>query len=214
MTPRTSRVLVTGFEPFDADSLNSSASIVAAIAGDENVVAKVLPVDHIRAGESLRQSIEFEAPEAVICLGQAFDRHEITPEKVAINLCAFRIPDNAGNQPLDEPVVDGGPAAHFSTLPINEIVGAISERNTPARVSLTAGAYVCNALFYDLMHYLETQGLQIPAGFIHVPPLPEQDYACEMALDDQVAAIREAIRVTRSAPRRSLLRSSVAAPLP
>lgn len=214
MTQGATRILVTGFEPFDKDETNSSARIVDAIAGDENIAVQVLPVDRMRAGEMLGQLIEDESPGAVICLGQACDRREITPEKVAINFCAFRIPDNDGSQPLDEPVVDSGPAAYFSTLPIHEIVSAISERDTPASVSLTAGAYVCNALFYGLMHYLETRGLEIPAGFIHVPPLPEQDHACAMPLDEQVAAIRTAIRVTRSVPRRSRPRSIAAVPLP
>lgn len=214
MKQRTSSVLVTGFEPFDGDNTNASARIVEALAGDDGIVAKVLPVDRIRAAKALLQCIEEEAPAAVICLGQACDREEITPEKVAINLCAFRIPDNAGKQPLNEPVVDGGPAAYFSTLPVDEIVIAIGARDVPASVSLTAGAYVCNALFYDLMHYLQTNGLSIAGGFIHVPPLPEQDHGCAMPLDEQVAAIREAIRVTRSAPRKSHPRSTVAAPLP
>jgi pyroglutamyl-peptidase len=214
MKQRTSSVLVTGFEPFDGDTTNASARIVQALAGDDGIVAKVLPVDRMRAGPALLQCIQEKAPAAVICLGQACDRREITPEKVAINLCAFRIPDNSGHQPLDEPVVAGGPAAYFSTLPIDDIVIAIGARDVPARVSLTAGAYVCNAVFYDLMHYLQTRGLETAGGFIHVPPLPEQDRACAMPLDQQVAAIREAIRVTRSAPRKSRLRSTVVAPLP
>lgn len=215
MNRGATRILVTGFEPFDEDNTNSSERIVNAMAGDEDIVVKVLPVDRVRAGKILRQCIEDEAPEAVICLGQACDRGEITPEKVAINLCAFRIPDNAGNQPLDQPVVEGGPAAYFSTLPVDEIVNTIAGRRaTPVRVSLTAGAYVCNTLFYDLMHYLETRGLEIPGGFIHVPPLPQQGYACGMPLDEQVAAIREAVRVTRNARRRSRPHSTAAAPLP
>ena len=103
-------------------------------------------------------------PALVICLGLANGRPGITPERVAINVDDARIPDNAGRQPVDRPVVRGGPAAYWSTLPIKAIVEALRRNGIPAAVSQTAGTFVCNHVFYALMHELRAQPTKFAAG--------------------------------------------------
>ena len=128
-------------------------------------------------------------PNAVITIGQAGGRPDITVERVGINIDDFRIPDNKGNQPIDEPVVTGGPVAYWATLPIKKMVANVKAQGIPASVSNSAGTYVCNHLLYGLLHYLTTQGkTAIPAGFIHIPYLPEQ-MAVRSGKDAQVATM-------------------------
>ena len=126
-------------------------------------------------GEALKQAVavaEKEDVDAVVSLGQAGGRSHITPEWIGINLADASIPDNEGNQPSDKPVVDGGPAAYFSTLPVKAMVAAIQDAELPARVSTTAGTFVCNQLLYGLLHHFKDT--QVKAGFIHVPFIKEQ----------------------------------------
>ena len=115
-----------------------------------------------------------DGPDIIIMLGEAGGRFRITPERIAINVDDFRIPDNAGNQPKDEPIVENGPAAYFSTLPIRGIVERIVSAGIPAAISNTAGTYLCNRLFYSVMHAINTEGLPAIAGFIHLPYFHEQ----------------------------------------
>jgi pyroglutamyl-peptidase len=133
-------------------------------------------------------------PVLVICVGQAGGRAAVTPERVAINVDDARIPDNAGAQPVDRPVVRGGPAAYFSTLPIKAMVEAIRAAGLPAEVSQTAGTFVCNHVFYGLMHALRRRE-GVRGGFIHVPLLPEQAKAGQVCLplEDMTAAVAVAI---------------------
>jgi pyroglutamyl-peptidase len=139
-------------------------------------------------------------PALIICVGQAGGRAEITPERVAINVDDARIPDNAGRQPVDRPVVRGGPAAHWSTLPIKAIVAELRRREIPAAVSQTAGTFVCNHVFYGLMHELRRQR-RVRGGFIHVPYLPEQAArvpggAPSLSLEAMTRAIAVAVAVS------------------
>jgi pyroglutamyl-peptidase len=170
-------ILVTGFEPFGGQAINPSQEIARALDGRTvagwRVVGGVLPCVFGAALVELKKQLRSHAPEIVIGLGQAGGRAEITPERVAINVDDARIPDNAGAQPIDRPIVRGGPAAYWSTLPIKAIVAALRERRIPASVSQTAGTFVCNHVFYGLMHTLRTRR-GVRAGFIHVPFLPEQ----------------------------------------
>ena len=117
---------------------------------------------------------DVERPDAVLCVGQAGGRAAITPERVAINLMDARIPDNAGYQPIDTPVVPDGPAAFFSTLPVKAIAARIQSDGLPAAVSNTAGTYVCNSLLYTLLHTAAVEYPGMPGGFIHVPYALEQ----------------------------------------
>lgn len=165
-------VLVTGFEPFGGDPDNPSMEIARALHGrvlaGRTVVGATLPCVFGESRDQLVQLLRRHDPGLVVCLGLAAGRKEITPERVALNVDDARIPDNAGRQPIDLPVVRGGPVAYWSRLPCKAIVESLRARGIPAAVSQTAGTFVCNHVFYGLMHALrwrrDTRG-----GFIHVP---------------------------------------------
>ena len=110
----------------------------------------------------------------MLCAGLAGRRAELSLERVAINVDDARIPDNDGQQPIDQPIVAGGPAAYFTGLPVKRAVAALRQAGLPAIVSNTAGTFVCNHLFYGLMHLVASRGLPVRGGFLHVPYLPEQ----------------------------------------
>jgi pyroglutamyl-peptidase len=169
------RVLMTGFAPFGGESVNPSWQAVALLGTRRDDVAAVeLPCVFAASLPALRRAIEEHSPELVVCVGQAGGRAEVTPERVAINLIDARIPDNAGARPVDVPVVPDGPAAYFTTLPVKACVAAIRAAGVPASVSHTAGTYVCNQVFYGLMHLLATDFPGLRGGFVHVPFSPEQ----------------------------------------
>lgn len=171
-------ILLTGFEPFDGQAINPSEELAREINGAtiarHKVVGGLLPCVFGAAIKELKHQIKLHDPAIVICLGQAGGRAEVTPERVAINLDDARIPDNAGQQPIDKAIVKEGPAAYFSTLPIKAIVHELRRREIPAAVSQTAGTFVCNHVFYGLMHELALHRPTVRGGFIHVPFVPEQ----------------------------------------
>jgi pyroglutamyl-peptidase len=191
--------LLTGFEPFDGDAVNPSWQIAQALHGQRlhgtRVVAAQLPCTFDGAIGTLRAALRRHRPRLVLALGQA-GRSVISLERVAINVIDARIPDNAGAQPIDEPVQAGAPAAHFSTLPIKAMLAALREAGIPAEVSQTAGTFVCNQVFYGLMQALRRRP-GVRGGFVHVPLLPEQAAArglgAGMALDQQIAGVRLAL---------------------
>lgn len=196
-------VLLTGFEPFNQASINPAWEAVRALKGwrGEDFVVEVrqLPCVFGLARRVIAGAVEELRPDVVIAVGQAGGRPDISVERVAINVDDASILDNQEQQPVDEPIVAGGPAAYFSTLPIKAIVSAIRERGIKAGVSQTAGTFVCNHVFYGLMHHLGGQAVK--AGFIHVPFLPQQaaqrdDEAPSMALDDIIEALKIAVEVT------------------
>jgi pyroglutamyl-peptidase len=164
-------ILLTGFEPFGGASTNPSAEIARALdgtmAGGHRIAGAVLPCVFGGARRELARLLRRHRPAVVVCLGVAEGRAGITPERVAINLEDARIPDNAGAQPRDRPVVRGGPAAYWSTLPVKAIVAALARHGIPAAVSHTAGTFVCNHVFYALLHAVRRR--RVRAGFIHVP---------------------------------------------
>jgi pyroglutamyl-peptidase len=169
------KVLVTGFAPFGGESVNPSWQAVSLLGARRDDVAAVeLPCEFEASLPVLRRAVEEHGPSLVVCTGQAGGRFEVTPERVAINLIDARIPDNAGAQPVDVLVVDGGPAAYFTTLPVKACVAAIRAAGVPASVSHTAGTYVCNQVFYGLMHLLATEFPGVRGGFVHVPFSPGQ----------------------------------------
>lgn len=191
-------VLVTGFEPFGGETINPAQEIArnlhgAVIAG-HRVESALLPVVFGAAIEELQVLLRAHRPVLVICVGQAGGRAAVTPERVAINVDDARIPDNAGAQPVDRPVVRGGPAAYFSTLPIKAMVEEMRAAGLPAEVSQTAGTFVCNHVFYGLMHALRRRK-GVRGGFIHVPFLPEQAKAgqASLPLEDMTAAVAVAV---------------------
>ncbi|ASO19570.1 pyroglutamyl-peptidase [Actinoalloteichus hoggarensis] len=177
-------VLLTGFEPFDGAKINPSWQAVSQAREDFDGAAELhvaeLPVEFARCGAALAAALDRTRPDLVIAVGQAGGRAGITLERVAINIDDARIPDNAGDQPVDVPVVADGPAAYFSTLPIKSCVAELHRTGVPASVSQTAGTFTCNHVFYRLMHELaggrgrRGDGSGPRGGFVHVPFAPEQ----------------------------------------
>ncbi len=173
-------VLITGFEPFGGETVNPSWQVAEALHGERIGGAALralrLPCVFDDALAVLREALHAEPPVLVLALGQAGGRCELSVERVAINVDDARIADNAGAQPVDRPVVAGGPAAYFSTLPIKAIVAALRSAGLPAAVSQSAGTFVCNHVFYGLMHALATTPAlaHTRGGFVHLPLLPEQ----------------------------------------
>ena len=204
-------VLITGFEPFGGDARNPSQEIARAldgrIIGRRRVIGAMLPCVFDAAARELRTLLRKHQPELVVGLGLAGNRTEITPERIAINVDDARIPDNARQQPVDRPIVRGGPAGYWSTLPIKAIVAELQRRGVPASVSQTAGTFVCNHAFYALMHALQSRrGTR--GGFIHIPWPVDSEAATKstITLADMTTAIETAVAValeTRRDRRRS-----------
>ena len=193
-----SKILVTGFEPFATSSLNPSGEIVKALIGDDLVTA-ILPVVFGQASAQLRELIDLHKPSAVLCLGQAEGRSEMTPERIAINLDNARIADNAGNQPLEQKITADGPDGYFSTLPIEKMVTSMKAAGIPASISLSAGTFVCNHIFYVLQDYLKDSSVK--SGFMHTPLMDEQRKEFPnlptMPIRQMVAGVEIALNVLR-----------------
>ena len=190
------KVLLTGFEPFGTATSNPSGEIVKQISGD-NIVTAILPVAYAQSAEALRGLIEHHKPDVVICLGQAEGRTQITPERIAINLDDARLADNEGVTRIDEPILVDGPVAYVSTLPIKEFVTVINAAGVPAAVSLSAGTFLCNHIFYVAQDAL--RGTKVRSGFVHVPLMdsqaPEFPGLPTMPLDQMVKAVRAMLEV-------------------
>ena len=192
-------VLLTGFDPFGGAAVNPSWLAVQALQGrriaGHRVVVAQLPTVFGAAMTQLNALLRKHRPALVICVGQAGGRAALSLERVAINLDDARIADNAAARPIDTPVVPGGPTAYFTSLPVKAMLVALQRKGIAAEVSQTAGTFVCNHVFYGLMHALATRrGLRhTRGGFVHVPWLPEQG-APSMALQDIVSGLRVAIR--------------------
>jgi len=173
-------VLVTGFEPFGGEDVNPSWEIcgrLPAAIGRARVRTLRVPTRFRRAIEVVTGAIVEHEPRLVILLGQAGGRACLSVERVAINVDDARIPDNAGARPVDEPVAPSGPAAYFATVPVKAMAAAIREAGVPAEVSNSAGTFVCNHLFYGVLHFMASTGRPARAGFIHVPWLDSQAVA-------------------------------------
>lgn len=195
-------ILLTGFDPFGGEAINPSWEVARALdcqpIGAARVHARRLPTSFTGAPEQLARALAELAPAVVVALGQASGRAEISIERVAVNLIDARIADNDGHRPLDQPVRADAPAAYFSTLPVKAMRDALRDAGHPAGLSLTAGAFVCNQVFFELQHRLAGTGVR--SGFIHLPALPEQAARAQpvqpsMGLAAQVAAIRLALAV-------------------
>lgn len=204
-TAPAARILLTGFDPFNGARINPSWQAVQALhnrqIGGRRVVAAQLPTvfgDSLRVLDTLLDQLR---PELVICVGQAGGRSALSLERVAINVDDAPIPDNAGRQPVDHPVVPGAPVAYFSGLPIKAALAALQREGLPAEVSQTAGTFVCNHVFYGLMHRLATHpGLRhARGGFVHVPWLPEQG-SPSLPLADVVSGLRTVVRASLAEP--------------
>ncbi|MDO8703204.1 MAG: pyroglutamyl-peptidase I [Undibacterium sp.] len=175
-------ILLTGFDPFGGERTNPSWEAVRRLDGQKlsegsHIVAAQLPCEFGTALAVLKDSIAQSGAGIVICVGQAGGRAELSLERVAINVDDARIPDNAGAQPIDVAIVEQGPAGYFSSLPIKAIVQSLRDKGIPAAVSQTAGTYVCNHVFYGLMHLAASRPSLRHAGFVHIPYVPEQALA-------------------------------------
>ena len=194
------KLLLTAFTPFDGERINPALEAMKLVKdkiGNLLIVKLEVPTVFGKSIDTVREAIERERPDFVLSIGQAGGRAEITPERVAINLDDARIPDNEGNQPIDEPIFPDGENAYFSTLPVKSMVEAIRREGLPSSLSNSAGTYVCNHLMYGVLYYLnkkyslkkksytkrdtsslliseEEKSSVVKAGFIHVPYIPEQ----------------------------------------
>jgi pyroglutamyl-peptidase len=164
------RTLVTGFEPFDGDPVNPSSAVLPLLAPE--IATRTLPCVFGEALTALREAVLEARPDIVLCVGLAGGRAELSLERVAINIDDARIADNGGNRPIDAAIAADGPPAYFSGLPIKAAVAELRRAGLPAAVSNTAGTFVCNHVFYGLMHL--AVGEKFRGGFLHVPYLPEQ----------------------------------------
>ena len=179
------KILVTCFEPFGGESRNASLEAVQGLPGEIRgaaVLRLTLPVCFGTAAALAGQAIASLRPDAVLCVGQAAGRSALTPERVALNLADAAIPDNAGVQPVDAPVLPGAPAAYFATLPVKALTALIAAAGAPAAVSCSAGTFVCNDLFFRLRHAWP----DLPLDFLHVPALPDPAYPERPSLPAEV----------------------------
>ncbi|MEA4930567.1 MAG: pyroglutamyl-peptidase I [Anaerolineaceae bacterium] len=171
------KILVTAFDPFGGERINPALEAVKLmrdqIKGAEIVKLEIPTVFH-KSIEKVKAAILSENPDVVLSIGQAGGRFEVTPERVAINVDDARIPDNEGNQPLNQPIFENGEPAYFATLPVKAIVEAIQAEGLPASLSNSAGTFVCNHIMYGVLYHISKMGKPIRAGFIHVPFTPEQ----------------------------------------
>lgn len=198
------KILVTGFDPFGGAELNPSWMLAQALHGRQiarhRIVAAQLPTVFDRSARRLGELLQQHRPALVLCLGLAAGRSAISLERVAINVNDARIPDNCGAQPVDGPVVAGGPSAYFSSLPVKAMLQAMRDAGIATEISNTAGTFVCNHVFYALMHQLATHRVlrKTRGGFVHLPCLPQQMAALGaahgMALADMQRGLQIGIR--------------------
>ncbi len=203
MTTNSVRALVTGFDPFGGDKVNPSSLAVGRLkdrVGAVTIATAELPTSYANSAQVLKAAIDRTRPEIVLCVGQAGGRTDLCLERVGINVQDARIPDNDSRQPIDAPVVEGGPAAYFSNLPIKACVAEMRKAGLPAIVSNTAGTFVCNHILYSLMDIIAKEPGNIRGGFLHIPYVPEQAArlggAPSMAVDDIVRGIEIILETT------------------
>lgn len=188
------KLLITGFEPFGGEAINPSweaLKLIPDVIKDFNIVKMEIPVVFGKAAEIIIEKAEEIGADVILCIGQAGGRDAITPEMLGINLRHASIPDNEGNQPLDEKIIEGGDVAYFTTLPARAIAEKISAKGIGAKVSYSAGAYVCNDVIYSLLAHFN--GSDVKLGFIHIPYSKEQGKEPSMSLDKISLAIVTAI---------------------
>lgn len=185
-------ILVTGFTPFAGLADNPSAIVVddLARAGVPGVAVETRLVDVLweRAGAEVVAAVEAVRPAAVVCFGLARGRDAVNLERFAVNVDDSPTADNAGRHRRGTPIAADGPDAYRTTLPIAAIERALAAADLPVRASNHAGAFLCNHVFYAVRHRLERTGRGIPAGFVHLPPLPPE--AGALAAEAQCRAAR------------------------
>lgn len=171
------KLLLTAFDPFGGSDINPAQEAVKLLPhqlDDIQIIKLEVPTIFHESIKTVAAAMEKERPDVVLCVGQAGGRYDVTPERVAINVDDARIPDNAGNQPLDTPIFADGAPAYFSSLPIKAIVQEIRKSGLPSSVSNTAGTFVCNHLMYGVLYHIDKYYPKMRGGFIHVPFIPQQ----------------------------------------
>lgn len=171
------KILLTAFDPFGGEKINPALEAVKLVKAEDltaELIKLEVPTVFHKSIKTVQEAMRKHKPDAVLCVGQAGGRFQLTPERVAINLDDARIPDNEGQQPVDEPIFADGADAYFASLPIKAMVESIKAENLPAAVSYTAGTFVCNHLMYGVLYTIAKEFPQCRGGFIHVPFIPAQ----------------------------------------
>ena len=188
------KLLITGFEPFGGETINPSWEAVLRLPSEINgysLIKLSVPVVFGVGAQTVINAAKEVNPDVILCIDQAGGRDAVTPELVGINLRYASIPDNNGNQPIDETIISNGENAYFSTLPVRKISEAIKNVGIPSRVSYSAGAYVCNDVIYTLLDNYKNTNTRV--GFIHVPYSNEQNKEPSMDMEQIVCALITAI---------------------
>ena len=192
------KLLITGFDPFGGQTINPSWEAVSSlpdIIGDYNIIKLQIPTEFDHASSWVLKHASMIHPDVILCIGQAGGRDAVTPETIGINLREASIPDNSGYQPMNVPVVEYAREAYFATVPIRDMVNEIRSYGIPARLSYSAGTFVCNDVLYRVLHEFHNTDTRV--GFIHVPYLPEQAKSTEpsLPLEKIVEALTACIQV-------------------
>ena len=186
------KILVTGFEPFGKDNRNISWEVAQELLSDnflgQHIEIKCLPVSFKKVGRALCDEIDRTAPNVLIMLGQSSHRQQINVERIAINIMDSKAPDNDGYSPIDIPVCENSEIAYFSTAPIKDICRALNDANLEAKVTNSAGTYVCNTTYYEALNYNAKHGNNITMCFIHLPSLDKSP--------EKISQFKQAIEIT------------------
>ena len=188
------KMLITGFEPFCGETTNPSwdaLALLSDVVGDFQLTKLEIPVVFGVAADTVIKRAEEIGADVILCIGQAGGRDAVTPEMIGINLRYATIPDNLGNEPRDEKILNLGENAYFTTLPVRKIADAICEKKIPSKVSYSAGAYVCNDVIYSLLAHFDNTKTRV--GFIHVPYSTDQNKQPSMPIETIAEAIKTAI---------------------
>ena len=188
------KLLITGFEPFGGEDINPSWEAVSLLPekiGEYNLTKVRITVVFEKSAQIVIDEAEKLCLDAIICVGQAGGRSSITPEYVAINIRNAKMPDNKGQCPSDQPIVEGGETAYFSTIPVRKIEPSLLSAGIPAQISYSAGTYVCNDVLYKLLAHFYNSDVKV--GFIHVPYSKEQGKEPCMELAEIVKGLSIAI---------------------
>ena len=188
-------LLITGFDPFGGETVNPSWEAVSRLpdtVGHYRLTKLQIPTVFGLAADTVLAAAQ-DGPDVILCVGQAGGRDAVTPERIAVNMASAGIPDNSGNQPVEVPILPGGPDGIFSTVPVAAMAAAITAAGLPGKISNTAGTFVCNDTLYRLLTHFAGTGTRV--GFVHVPWLPEQakEGAPSMSLAEITAALTAAI---------------------
>ena len=193
MNSTSKNILITGFEPFGGAEINSSwetAVRVGRLAPNGiDIETLLLPVSFKRASEAIKKALREKHPDVLVMLGQRGKGENIDIERIAINLMDSTNPDNDGLQPQEQMIDVEGEAAYFSNLPVKVLRDTLLQKNIPARVSNSAGLYVCNSTYYNALAEIKKHQLSTKAVFVHLPKI-----SADFPVDTFVEAIKTLIK--------------------